>query len=448
MRVPAVLASVVALLLALPAGPARSAPDETLSAAKEKIVRGIVGELVAEPDATKRKALAARAAEAAGDAPFAAIVAAVRKGPQRPDGLPRPRKGGERSETLTTVGGTTVGWTYQHAGEVHRYAVDVPQSYDPSKPVGVLVDPGHGTGKGKSDAEKAEFLAMWRRFADEAGHPEWLVVRTEIVEQVGAGGARGALPEDEVAQVFDSFFRDLLARFAVDPDRIYVSGLSQTGFWAWQLGLSRADRFAGIAPMSAVTWAVDPSAANLRGLPIAVLHGSADPTCPVAQPRRTTALLARLGAEVSYREIADAGHDYAVWSECPTALRELAAKPRDRAPRRVSKSVRNTLLPWAAWLRIDAIEKEGPGDAASPPTAGVDGEIDGQTIRLHSEGVRRITVCLSDDLVDLSKPVEVVWNGKSAFQGTVARSPAAMFELVGEKADWSAVYAARIELAR
>jgi poly(3-hydroxybutyrate) depolymerase len=59
----------------------------------------------------------------------------------------------------------------------------------------------------------------------------------------------------------------VLTRFAVDPDHVYVTGLSQTGYWAWFLGAFRADRFAGIAPMwngrSAHKGVVKPSAATL-----------------------------------------------------------------------------------------------------------------------------------------------------------------------------------------
>jgi hypothetical protein len=85
------------------------------------------------------------------------------------------------------------GLSFVHAGHVFRYAVDVPKSYDATKPVGLLLDPGHGSGA-KSDAkDKARFLAMFRRHADEAGLSDWLVVRTEILEQVGADGLFAAV---------------------------------------------------------------------------------------------------------------------------------------------------------------------------------------------------------------------------------------------------------------
>ena len=438
------LAAVVgfAALVAVPAD-AGDLPKE-----KERALRELLTKVLAEPDASARKSLAAGAPAIAGDAPWADVVAAVRKGPLLPAGTPKARKVAGKTEELTVVGTTTVGWSFEWKGAVHRYAVDVPKDYDPSKPAGLLLDPGHGTGLGKPDKEKAGFLDMWRRFADESGHREWLVARTEIIEQVGADGARGALPEDEVAQVFDAFFRDVLTRFAVDPDRIVVSGLSQTGFWAWYLGAFRADRFSGIAPMSAVTWHVNRFAGNFVSLPVFVLHGDADPICPVAQPRATCALLARLGADVQYKEIAGAKHEYAVWKNLPAGLTWLAGKPRQHAPRRVSKSVRNTLGPWASWIRIDAIDEEGKGAANGPPTAGVDAEIAGQTIRVFSDRVTALTVCLSAEMLDLAQPVEIIWNGKTVHSAVVKPNLATLFEIAGEKCDWAATFDATVSLKR
>lgn len=440
--------SVALMLAALVGSPVRAGGP---SGAREHALRELLTRILAEPDAAARHTLAATAPAVAGDAPFADVVAAVRKGPLLPPGAPKARKVAGKVETLTVVGSVTVGWSFEHKGDVYRYAVDVPKGYDPAKPVGLLLDPGHGTGKGAPDEEKAGFLGMWRRFADESGHADWLVARTEIIEQIGVDGVRGALPEDEVAQVFDAFFRDLFTRFAVDPDRIVVTGLSQTGFWAWYLGVFRSDRFSGIAPMSAMTWHVNAFAGNLVSLPVHVLQGSADTICPAVQPRATCALLARLGSDVRYVEIAGAAHEYSVWSKLPDGLRSLGERPRVRYPKRISKSVRNTLGPWVSWIRIDAIDEEGAGKAGVKPTAGVDAEISGQTIRVYSEHVAALTVCLSSEMLDLSQPVDIVWNGKPLDRDPkelVKPSLVTLFELAGEKADWSVTFAATVKLRR
>ena len=438
-------APLATLVLAATAGAVRTAAGAPPEGA-EKTVREALTAVLAEPDPAARKAQIAKCVAAVGDVPTPEILAAIRKGPIYPPGrFPKARKRGKKTETLTTFGDTVVGYSFEHGGRTYRYEVDVPKDYDPDKAVGLLLDPGHGSGAGKPDKDKADFLPMWRGFTEETGHKDWLVARTEIIEQLGPDAPK-PLPEDEIAQVFDAFFRDLFSRFHVDPDRVYVSGLSQTGFWAWYLGAFRADRFAGTAPMSSMTWHVTRFGGNFAALPVYVLHGDADKTCPVAQARTMTETLKRLGADVRYKEIPNAGHEIAVWSNLPEGLTWLASRPRVRHPDHVVKAVRNTTGPWAYWIRIDAIEDEGKTAAGGPPTARVEGVIDGQTVRVTSEHVRSLTVCLSSERFDLSKPVEVVWNKKTEHKGVVVPSLRTLLSIAGEKCDASALYEASVAL--
>jgi poly(3-hydroxybutyrate) depolymerase len=403
--------------------------------------------LLREPDAAARPGLVEKALAEAGDRPLPALTALVARGPLVPADPAEPRTVAGQVETLERFGTVLSGLTFAADGETHRYAVDVPAGYDAKKPVGLLIDPGHGTGAKEDARGKAGFLEMYRRHADESGHADWLVARTEVLEAIGAEGSRGAKPEDEVVVVFDAFLRDVTTRFAVDLDRVHVTGLSQTGFWAWYLGRARADRFAGIAPMSAVTWQVDGALANLRSLPVYVLHGAKDPICPVAPVRATTAALALLGGTMRYREEPEAAHDYAVWKHLPEALRELGKSPRALHPRRVSKSVASAHDRRAYWLAIDALAAAGDGKASTPPAAGIDGEIEGQTVRLFAEGVTRARIGLASELVDLAKPVEVHWNGARVHAGPVTPSARALLELAGETGDWKRLFVAELAVA-
>ncbi len=356
---------------------------------------------------------------------------------------------GREGEDLTRIGSTALGYTFESHGLTLRYAVDLPRGKASESPRPLLLDPGHGSAAGDTDAVRAEMMASWRARMQEADLDDWILARTEILEQVGTDGVRGALPEDEVAAIFDDFFRDLAGRFAIDPDRCYVTGLSQTGFWAWYLGAMRADRWAGILPTSAVTWQVDPFLSNLQVLAVCVMHGTADEVCAIAPVRATVERLARLGGPSTYLEIPGGAH-LDPFLQSARGLRWMAEHRREAFPRRISKSVATLAQPWCAWLRIEAIETSDRGVARAnrAPTAGIDGEIDGQTIRLASEGVERITLALAPELVDLARPLTVVWNGTTVFEGTAKLDPRVLLEIAGSKCDWSAVCPAAITLDR
>lgn len=406
-----------------------------LAAPDEKRIRTALHAILAEPKEADR----AKLIDALGDGggPLEEIEQVLRKGPLYP-------RDAAEGKGVVRIGGAAGGYAFTHDGEPYGYAVHVPSGYDPEKGSALLLDPGHGTWARMELEEKLKGLDFYRNLADSAGCRDWLVVRTEIVERIGPD-ARG-LPEEEGNLIFQRMFRDLATRYHFDPDRVYVTGLSQTGFWAWELGLCRADRFAGTAPMSAVTRQVTGLHANLLALPVYVLHGAKDAVCPVAQPRETCSELARIGVPVRYREFPNAGHDGNVWNALPTALERLKERPRERYPRRVSKSLQTAKDGWCYWIRIDRLEDEGTGKAGQPPKAGIDGEIDGQTVRLFSDGVSRVTLCFASEMMDLGKPVTVAWNGKTVFEGTVTRSLATMLRLVYDKTDWKGTFEAAIEL--
>ncbi|MHC4670625.1 MAG: hypothetical protein ACYTFD_19780, partial [Planctomycetota bacterium] len=262
-----------------------------LTPPEKKQIRAVVTAILTEQKPKGRAELVTTLAEIERKATLEEIEAVVRQGPLYPSGPPPARKVKGSKEKITRVGKVFVGYSFAYDGEVYRYAVDVPSGYDASRGHAVLLDPGHGSWKNMKDRERGEGMGFFRRNADQGGGKDWLVVRTEIVEQIGAG-ARGK-PEDYGSRVFQAMFRDLATRFHIDPDRIYVGGLSQTGFWTWFLGRERPDRYAGLAPMAAVTWEVDHYLGNYLNLPVYVLHGEKDPTCDVMQPRATCPALAR-----------------------------------------------------------------------------------------------------------------------------------------------------------
>jgi predicted esterase len=376
----------------------------------------------------------------------AAVLALVAEGPELPRGEPKPRKVGKKKEEYTRIDQVTVGFAFEHDGDPYRYALDLPQRYDAERRTGLLIDPGHGSGKDQDDRGKADFLPFFRGRVDSAGFADWLVARTEIIEEVGTDGRRGARPEDEVAATFAAFRRDVLTRFAVDPARVYVAGLSQTGFWSWYLGRELADRLAGIVPMGAVTWEVDPALGNLLSLPTFVIHGARDEICKVEPVRATTKRMQELGLPVKYLELADAGHDVGAWSQLAQGLAWVVAQPREPAPKHVMKSLGTLANPWAHWLRVEKLAKETDGRAVTPPLGHVEGRIAGQRITLESRGIEALSLWLSPALLDLDQDLDVSWNGKRAFQGHPPRSARVAVEAALERCDWLFLPEARVEL--
>ena len=71
----------------------------------------------------------------------------------------------------------------------------------------------------------------------------------------------------------------LAKQFKIDPDRIYLTGLSMGGYGAWRLAADHPERFAAVVPICGGGKPQD--ADKLKGLPIWVFHGTDDPAVPL-----------------------------------------------------------------------------------------------------------------------------------------------------------------------
>lgn len=83
------------------------------------------------------------------------------------------------------------------------------------------------------------------------------------------------------------------ARYAVDMNRIYLTGHSMGGNGTWYLAYKHPERFAAIVPMSAPAnpwWAT-----RLRNTPIWVFHGAQDSIVPVRESEEMVRALREIG---------------------------------------------------------------------------------------------------------------------------------------------------------
>ena len=198
--------------------------------------------------------------------------------------------------------------------------------------------------------------------------------------------------------------------------------------------------------MSAVTWQVDPYAVNFMNLPMFVLHGEQDKTCPVQQARGTCDRLQQLGFSVKYLEIPAAGHDVATWSHLYEGLRDFGMRPRAKYAHKIAKAFETLADPWCAWIRVDELGQVGDGKAQTRPTANLSADVMGQVVKLNSKGVVRASLFMSRELLDLSQPIEVLWNGKSVYKGKPERDLSMLFETALDRADWKQTFECALPL--
>jgi predicted peptidase len=100
---------------------------------------------------------------------------------------------------------------------------------------------------------------------------------------------------------------EIVAKYKVDPERIYLTGLSMGGFGTWSLAAYAPDRFAAIIP---ICGGGTPNVARLlEKTPVWAFHGGKDPIVPVTQSQEMIDAIKKAGGEAKLTIYPDAGHD-------------------------------------------------------------------------------------------------------------------------------------------
>ena len=101
---------------------------------------------------------------------------------------------------------------------------------------------------------------------------------------------------------------EVLDKYNVDEDRVYLTGLSMGGSGSWHLVAAHPDRFAAVAPICGGYG--DPLAAPLiKDVPIWVFHGARDTTVALARSQSMVDALKAVGGNVRFTVYPDAEHD-------------------------------------------------------------------------------------------------------------------------------------------
>jgi hypothetical protein len=79
------------------------------------------------------------------------------------------------------------------------------------------------------------------------------------------------------------------------------------------------------------------------------------------------------------------------------------------------------------------------------PSGRVEVERRGNAVALRTRGVRRVTLLISPEQFDLSRPVTVIANGEIAFDGMVTPSAAILMKWAARDNDRSMLFAQEME---
>lgn len=167
-------------------------------------------------------------------------------------------------------------------------------------------------------------------------------------------GAWWAQPaEDLVLQLS----QEVQAKYPVDPNRIFLSGLSNGAIGAYMIGMFYPDLFAGIIPIaSGITPRYMHFLVNLKNTPIYIIQGVHDPVFPIQLTRRVHQILQDMQYPVTYREheekgSAHGGHFLPI-GEVQPLVQWMKKQNRNPNPRVVRMTREANHLGRINWVRL------------------------------------------------------------------------------------------------
>lgn len=199
--------------------------------------------------------------------------------------------------------GTFKDETIQVGGLTRRYRLAAPQSLQAGKPV-PLVFAFHGLGDSK------DLMPWYSRLDDLAAREGFLLVYPD-------GRNRSWILVKEWATAdfdfFDALLAKLSAEYPVDPDRVYLVGMSNGAYFAQLLASQRSDKIAAVAAHSGGLGqlAFEKKFAPKRKYGVLLIHGADDSVVPVAESRRARDQYKKWGLDVEYVEVPGWNHFWA-----------------------------------------------------------------------------------------------------------------------------------------
>jgi len=111
----------------------------------------------------------------------------------------------------------------------------------------------------------------------------------------------------------EALITEMIHKHPVDPNRIYLTGLSMGGYGTWDLALRNPTMFAAIAPICGGDHMDAYQVYKIKDLPIWVFHGALDQAVPIGNSVTIVNALKKIDNRVKFTVYPEAGHDS--WTE-------------------------------------------------------------------------------------------------------------------------------------
>lgn len=246
----------------------------------------------------------------------------------------------------------------------------------------------------------------------------------------------------------DSLFQDLITMMIVkeniNPDKVYIMGYSAGGDGVWRLAPRLADHWAAAAMMAGHPG--DVGLRNLVNTPFTIWVGALDSAYDRnKEVQKRGEEMDELSQSVPGKYIHEthivAGKGHWMDQVDTAAVSWMQRYTRDAHPQQIIWTQEECLRNAFYWVSLPPSVKPVRGNT-------FDARIEGNTITIDKMDYDEVVIWLDDDMVDLSQPVTIQYDGRTLFRQVVERTEESMRQSIYERKDPSFCFPANVTISK
>jgi predicted peptidase len=182
-----------------------------------------------------------------------------------------------------------------------NYPLYLPADYGKSKDKWPLIMFLHGAGERGNKLEDLKKQGLPKMIA-QGKNFDFIIVSPQCPKDIW-------WPEQ--TDILITLLDEIEAKYRVDTDRVYLTGLSMGGFGTWTLAEKYPKRFAAIAPICGGSEQY--AATRLKKVPVWAFHGAKDNIVPLVRSQEMVDAVKKAGGDAKLTVYPEAEHDS--WTE-------------------------------------------------------------------------------------------------------------------------------------
>ena len=297
------------------------------------------------------------------------------------------------------------------------YTIQLPPEYDPARryPTVVTLHSARTRPEHQIDWWAGGYNEQSQQRLGQATRHGYIVIAPHWTKKYQTKYEYSAL---EHAAVLYSL-RNACKRFAIDTDRVFLSGHSMGGDAVWDIGLAHPDLWAGVIPIVATADKyVSRYWQNARKLPFYFVMGEFDGNKLTLNVRDLDRYLTKVHFDTTVVEYLGRGHEH-FQDEIHRLFEWMSLHQRDFSPQHFEYSSMRSWDNFCWWIEMDEMPSRNvivpvrwpPKNGARPVTTV--GEVRANNHLSVKTAARRVTIWLSPENIDFNRKISLTVNGRT-----------------------------------